>query len=1018
LKRLPVLLITAALGATGLTVWANNASSADTIVGTPTTPAGVQTFPVISGLGVTWAAPTGTGGTVENYLVQQQRSNSTWADASKLLPAGARSWVDPNLQTGGSATYRVVALNADGQSESSPTTTGTRPDTDPAIGGTDVLAVDADAGGSSTWLKDEPVGPVTQATEETTTTLSAGTVRVTLPLVLPGPGAYPVGPGKQPFVLRQGDRDCVLDGTVKVAELAYTAELEIATMSASFSGACGGAASVAGDLRVKSTRPYAALSIEPARVDLGRIGVGRETTGSATVKNVGTSTVDVVPQPLGVGVAWLYRGDGCTSLAPGESCTVTVLFTPDAAQDYTKVVGLGTANATRQLHHLRFTAGAYGPPSPPVDLTGAGTYDGVALSWRPSSWGNANPTAFVVHRSVPGHDDATFRLPPEQLTWTEPHPDPQYAATYWLTAVTDQGESQPSGQVTPNRRPTEQFAVFASRAGQPLSLGSVALPLGQQVVGAANAPTTERAALATAPNGVDLAYVVATADKSELWIRQAGIDDLLWSAPGIARPSWSPDGSKIAFVVSEGSSICVDVVTVADRTDVRAGCGLDFPAWHPDGRTLVVQDLRLPGAPLSRVEIGRGRIATLPGSDGATHATVDPTGSWLAFVPAARPDRIGFLPLAGGTPKFDTTVDHRPAETLAWNTDGSRLAFLTKGSEHDLVEWIDARAVLAGENFVLTGTSFAGGAERIADLVWQGQRAVIKATPAYSGSSVSIAFDTSALEEYFVADCWLDGVLKGECSSPFTATGLTTGVHKFQVRTYWRGRVGSSSSWATRSFTVDATGPVSTVTSPGAGATIAAVATVAYAASDSVGAVSYDVRYRRASYLSGFGGYVQTATATRSVNLPLEAGYEYCVSVRAKDRLGNVGAWSAERCFSRPLDDRGMAAPTAGWARTSWSEFYLGTATQTTAYGASLTRTVQGKRFFLVATKCPTCGLVAVYAGGKYVGAVNLASATTQRQAVMPLPVQASLFSGTLTFTVRSPSGKFVQIDGLGVRRS
>ena len=118
------------------------------------------------------------------------------------------------------------------------------------------------------------------------------------------------------------------------------------------------------------------------------------------------------------------------------------------------------------------------------------------------------------------------------------------------------------------------------------------------------------------------------------------------------------------------------------------------------------------------------------------------------------------------------------------------------------------------------------------------------------------------------------------------------------------------------------------------------------------------------------------------------------------------------------MDDRALGAPTAGWTRVSWSAFYLSTATQTSSYGASLTRTVQGKRFYLIATRCSTCGLVAAYLGGKYIGAVNLASATTQRQAVIALPVQSSVFSGTLTLTVRSATGKGVQIDGLAVRRS
>jgi hypothetical protein len=223
---------------------------------------------------------------------------------------------------------------------------------------------------------------------------------------------------------------------------------------------------------------------------------------------------------------------------------------------------------------------------------------------------------------------------------------------------------------------------------------------------------------------------------------------------------------------------------------------------------------------------------------------------------------------------------------------------------------------------------------------------------------------------------------------------------------------------ATRTLTVDASGPVTQVIAPTFAATTAAAATVRFAGTDRSGVASYDVRYRRATYNGTFGAFSQpwsTITAT-SVNLGLAPGYEYCVSARARDTFGNVGAWSAERCFSRPMDDRTLAA-TAGWTRASWSAFYLGTATHTTKYGASLTRTVQGKRFYLLATTCPTCGMVSVYLGGRYIGAANLYAATTRRQTLIALPVQPSLFSGTLTITTRS-TGKLVQIDGLAVRRT
>ncbi len=92
-------------------------------------------------------------------------------------------------------------------------------------------------------------------------------------------------------------------------------------------------------------------------------------------------------------------------------------------------------------------------------------------------------------------------------------------------------------------------------------------------------------------------------------------------------------------------------------------------------------------------------------------------------------------------------------------------------------------------------------------------------------------------------------------------------------------------------------------------------------------------------------------------------------------------------------------------------------ASHTTTYGASLTRTVQGKRFYVLATKCPTCGTAAVYLGTRYIGAVNLYSTTTQRQVLIALPAQTTLFSGTLKLTSRT-AGRLVQIDGLAVRRT
>jgi hypothetical protein len=183
---------------------------------------------------------------------------------------------------------------------------------------------------------------------------------------------------------------------------------------------------------------------------------------------------------------------------------------------------------------------------------------------------------------------------------------------------------------------------------------------------------------------------------------------------------------------------------------------------------------------------------------------------------------------------------------------------------------------------------------------------------------------------------------------------------------------------------------------------------------------TYDVRFRKARWDGTFGPWTQPAswqrTTVTDAPLGLRAGYDYCVSVRARNRAGQLSGWSGQRCLARALDDRRLAA-SSGWKRRSAATFYNGSALTTTTKGARLVRMgARVKRVGIVATTCRGCGKVAVLVNGKRIGRVNLAATSRHRRQVLMLPAFTRK-QATVTLRVLT-SGQTVQIDGLVLSRT
>jgi hypothetical protein len=185
------------------------------------------------------------------------------------------------------------------------------------------------------------------------------------------------------------------------------------------------------------------------------------------------------------------------------------------------------------------------------------------------------------------------------------------------------------------------------------------------------------------------------------------------------------------------------------------------------------------------------------------------------------------------------------------------------------------------------------------------------------------------------------------------------------------------------------------------------------------GIQNYDVIVETAPLNGGFGAFVPfvTGTTKKSANFTGTPGTTVCFEVRARDKAGNVSAYSAPKCTAVPLDDVSLTRGGT-WSTVSGSQYYMGSASHSTSNGSTLTSTTaQAKRVAIIVTKCPTCGSIQVYFNGTLRGTFSLTSASTLYGQLITVPTFASVETGTLQIVVSSASGNVVEIDGVGFSR-
>lgn len=200
------------------------------------------------------------------------------------------------------------------------------------------------------------------------------------------------------------------------------------------------------------------------------------------------------------------------------------------------------------------------------------------------------------------------------------------------------------------------------------------------------------------PDGKKLAFIWdgPGGDNFDIYIKDVGGIGMrrLTTDPAFdSSPVWSPDGKTIAFLRKLESEYAVVLISADGGPERTLATCTDGLSWTPDGKSLSVSDRTRPDVPprvhLLSVETGQKRLLATdleaPGED--TRSAVSPDGSTVAILRLkGETGAILTVPISGGPPKT-ILDDNKRYDSLVWMPDGRGILFVSsRGGE--FAPWI------------------------------------------------------------------------------------------------------------------------------------------------------------------------------------------------------------------------------------------------------------------------------------------------------------------------------------------
>jgi WD40-like Beta Propeller Repeat len=403
-------------------------------------------------------------------------------------------------------------------------------------------------------------------------------------------------------------------------------------------------------------------------------------------------------------------------------------------------------------------------------------------------------------------------------------------------------------------------------------------------------------------------------------------------------PTWSPDGSWIAYEHRDNNGIEIYMIKASGGTPVKVtSSGNNHnPTWSPDGKWIAYEHwngrsydiYKISPPPLDERAVSVDGAEVRVTTDTPTSAPNDydpdwsPKGDQISF---DRGDSVYVAPSNPNDPSVSPSLVGR-GQRPAWSPDGSRIAFLYPTAPDG--GCLDLCAVAGTVWDIYTANPDGSGSFRIT-----------------GGGNI-----TSERENKHSMDWgWLPDTKPPEilcCSKAFTWSS-TLSTSAVPVSLSWlasdntAGSNGMGSSGISRSF-------LERSTNGGA---------------YTLDGAPYDTKW-----------YVR-----------LEPGNTYSYRVRAVDKAGNWSAWTYRESFKLEGHQETSATYSGSWHEDSFRDAYGGSVKHAKASGAVARFSFTGQDVAWVSTTGPDRGKAEVRIDGRLISTVDLYSATTQARKIVAI---------------------------------